>query len=155
MFMNRNINKKLILIRLVIFLIIPSFAFLFIYWNTQQINQQNLLLENNQTTEQLSNNIISTITKKDWKKLDVLNCSVGDGDSLEHSQILKEFKERLINYNFDSFKVVSLGDKEIRISGITKTNQSIDIKFQVGINNTRPFIGEYKYKSMKCFNVIL
>ena len=89
--MNININKKLILVISLIILVISSLVLLYKSRVNQLQTDQNKLLENNQTVQQLSNNLVNTISNKEWTNFDMLNCKSGDGDNLENNQILKEF----------------------------------------------------------------
>ena len=151
-----NISKNQKLVFLATSLLIICFGLLFNNRVSQISSEQNNLLENNQTNQQLAASLNSTLNKRNWDNLDSLNCK-SEGDNLEHSQALIELKAKIVNLNFENSKVTFSDDSQIILDGIieTKTNKTTNLMFGVGKKDIILSNENSKFNFISCFKVIL
>lgn len=153
--MNKYINfkySKIILI--VIFL-----GIILTLWIIDANKNQNEYLNtvnNNQTTNQLSVNILNAIKEKKWDNLYILNCKSTD-DNLEHSKVLSDFKNDLLKFNLSAVTVTNVTNDDITINDANSSDNRDKkiIKLNVSDKKIDFYTNKTKYKTMKCFNVNL
>jgi hypothetical protein len=139
------------------FIFLLPVGYLIYYTNdTKQMILNTSISSSNTNTNQLALTMLESLKTKEFTKLDFLHCR--SDDALENRSIndrfLKEFKTKIMDYNFDNSQILSVKDSEILISGGKKLNSELlseNLLFNVKDQKFRE--GNPRSMNYKCFTV--
>jgi hypothetical protein len=141
----------------IVFLFLTPVVYLLYYTdNTKQTILNTSISSSNTNTNELALTILESLKTKEYTKIDFLHCKMNYAleDRLINDRFLKEFKTKILDYNFENSQIMSVTDSEITISGGMKPNSELvseRLLFNVKDQKFRP--DNPRSINYKCFMV--